>query len=71
MMHEPAQSWLHEYDCRCDSCEPYAPSEPEQLTAAHLAMLAFTGFMGAAGLSALLNPHATLVSLAAIVGVGL
>ncbi len=71
MKHDPKQLWMHSHDCDCHTCLPQHPAEPEQLTAPHIAMLAFGGFMGSASLCALLNPGATLISIAAFAGVGL
>jgi len=71
MKPEKPASWLHSIDCGCDRCAPPAAWVDDRLTAVRIAMLAFTGFIAGAGLSALYDPPATLTSLAAIVGVGL
>ena len=71
MKAEQPTSWLHPLACACDRCEPPAPGADDRLTFSHLCMLGFAGFMGGAGLAALYDPHATVVALAAIVGVGL
>lgn len=71
MKHDAPTSWLHAQDCRCATCEQHQPEQIERLTASHFAMLAFAGFTGAAGISALLNPQATIVALAAFAGIAL
>ncbi|TCP65888.1 hypothetical protein [Sphingomonas sp. PP-CE-1G-424] len=59
---------IHRYDCDCDVCAPYVPSDPDRLTAKHIGMLACAGaFVGSAIMFAI-NPAAAAAALLATIG---
>lgn len=47
---------IHDFDCRCSTCEPYHPSHAPRLTAGDIGKLGLTGLAAGVAAGAALDP---------------
>ncbi len=56
LQHPPLRVELHDIDCVCPSCRPYAPCDDQRLDATALGKLTTFGFLVATAIAAIIDP---------------
>lgn len=59
---------IHDHDCDCASCTPYAPSDPDRLTAEEMGKLACFGAAIGSAIMFVIDPAGALAALLATIG---
>jgi hypothetical protein len=67
----PYDTEIHEHDCQCDACEPYAPSVEPRLTANDIGILAIAGAVVGSAIAFAIDAHGAAAALASCFGVAL
>ena len=59
---------IHEHDCDCAACVPYAPSDPDRLTAVDMGKLATLGAVVGSAVMFAIDPAGAAAALLATIG---
>lgn len=59
---------IHDLDCDCAACAPYAPSDPDRLTATDMGKLACLGAAVASAIMFAIDPAGAAAALLATIG---
>ncbi len=59
---------IHEFDCACDVCTPYVPSDPDRLTAVDMGKLATLGAVVGSAIMFAIDPAGAAVGLRSAIG---
>ena len=59
---------IHEFDCKCDACTPYVPSDPDRLTAVDMGKLATLGTVVGSAIMFAIDPAGAAAALRSAIG---
>ena len=59
---------IHDIDCDCAACVPYAPSDPDRLTAVDMGKLATCGAVVGSAIMFAIDPAGAAAALLATIG---
>lgn len=59
---------IHEFECACDVCTPYVPSDPDRLTAVDMGKLATLGAAVGSAIMFAVDPVGAAVALRSAIG---